>query len=118
MNTQFKNNVLTVLTGITKESIDKGISDLVARDEKGNAQYRVAVNDDGKGGLDVYGLTVNAFIDGRAAVVIVLPAAVTQADVQKQYGEALLAAHKYTDIIAAAASDKEAQIAALFTDAE
>ena len=118
MNVSFKNNTLVVVTSITKETIDKGVSDLTARDEKGNPVYKVSVSKDNQGGLDIYGLKANAFIDGKAAVVIVENVDATQASVQKKYGEALIAAAKYTDIIASAAAAKEADIAALFTPAE
>lgn len=116
MNVSFKDNTLKVVTGITKETIEKGISDLVARDEKGNALYAVSVSKDGKGSIDNFGMKCNAFIDGKAAVVIVTGMETTQADVQKQYGEALVAAAKYTEVIATVATAKEAEIAALFTE--
>lgn len=116
MNVSFKDNTLKVVTNISKETIEKGISDLTARDEKQNALYAVRFNNAGRGGLDTNGLVANAYIDGKAAVVIVLPADATQADVQKAYGEALLAAAKYTDIIAAAAASKAADIEALFVE--
>lgn len=118
MNVSFKNNTLVVVTNITKEAIEKGISDMTARDERGNALYTVRVSKDNQGSLDTFGLKANAFIDGKAAVVIVEDVNATQASVQKKYGEALIAAAKYTDVIAAAASAKEAEIAALFTEAE
>lgn len=118
MNVSFKNNTLVVVTGITKEAIEKGISDLTARDEKDNALYKVSVSKDNQGNLDTFGLKANAFIDGKAAVVIVEDVNATQASVQKKYGEALIAAAKYTDVIASAADAKEAEIAALFTEAE
>ena len=118
MNVSFKNNTLVVVTGITKETIEKGISDLTARDEKGNALYVVKVSKDNQGSLDTFGLKANAFIDGKAAVVIVEDVNATQASVQKKYGEALIAAAKYTDIIASTATAKEVEIASLFTEAE
>ena len=118
MNVSFKNNTLVVVTGVTKETIEKGISDLTAKDEKGNAVYRLSVAKEGNGSLDTYGIKCNAFIDGYAAVVIVESMDATQASVQKKYGEALIAAAKYTEVIAATATAKEAEIAALFTQAE
>lgn len=118
MRVSFANNTLVVVTGITKETIEKGISDLTARDEKGNALYRVSVTKEGTGSLDVNGMKCNSFIDGKAAVVIVESMDATQASVQKKYGEALIAAAKYTEVIADAADAKEAEIAALFTDAQ
>lgn len=118
MNVSFKNNTLVVVTGVSKEVIEAGISDLTARDDKGSALYRVSVNKDGSGKIDNFGLTANAFIDGNAAVVIVEPMETTLAQVQKKYGEALIAATKYTDIIASAAASKSEEIAALFVDAE
>lgn len=118
MNVSFKNNTLTVVTGISKEVITKGMADLAAKDEKGNELYRVSVAKDNQGKLDAFGMTTNVFIDGKAAVVLIENADVTIADVQKKYGEALIAAAKYTDVIATAAAAKEAEIAALFTEAE
>ena len=116
MNVSFKDNTLKVVTDITRAAVEAGISDLTAKDEKGNAKYAVVISKNGKGNLDTFGMTCNAYIEDKAAVVVVLPVDTTQADVQKQYGEALIAAAKYTEQIASEAGSKAEAIAALFTE--
>lgn len=114
MNVKFENNVLTVVTDISKATIEKGLAALSAKDEKGNELYRVVVSTSGNGNLDTYGMKVNTFVEDKAAVTVILPMGVTKEQVQGAYGEALIAAAKYTGTIAAAAAEKEAAIEAFF----
>lgn len=119
MKVTFENNVLTVVTAIKKETIEKGIAALELRDDKGNQVYAIGRSDDGA--ITKFSLGYNTFVDGYAAVTKVLPMETTKEDVMKNYGEALVLAKKYTEIIAAAAEEKEATINALFesvTDAQ
>lgn len=112
MKVEFKENVLKVVTDITKETVDKGIASLIAKDDKGNDVYAVGVGENAS--VSDFSLTCNTVIDGKLALTIVLPMDTTQADVEKAYGEAILAAKKYTKQIAEAAAAKEAEIASLF----
>ena len=115
-----ENNVLTVVTDVTEESMKKGISDMKAYDEDGNQVYAVAVNKSGNASIDGFSFVGNTYVDGKLAATMVLPmnkASINK--VQKAFGEMLLAAKKYTEQIAREAAEKEAEIEALFaTDAE
>lgn len=112
MKVEFKENVLKVVTDITKETVEKGIASLVAKDDKGNDVYAVSMGE--KACISDFALTCNTVVDGKVAAVMVLPMGTEQADVEKQYGEAILAAKKYTAQIAEAAAEKETEIASLF----
>lgn len=114
MKVSFENNTLTVVTALTKEVIERGIGKLIATDEKGNGLYGIAVSNTGTGAISEIGLTCNAFVEDKAAFIQVLPVGTTLESVQKQYGDALLAAQKYVPQIVAAADNKAAAIADLF----
>ena len=112
MVVKFEENVLKVVTDIKKETVEKGIASLVAKDDKGNDVFVATMGD--KASISDFSITCNTVIDGKIAAVMVLPMGTTQADVEKKYGEAILAAKKYTKQIAEAAKAKEAEIAGLF----
>lgn len=114
MTSKFENNVLTVVTGITKEVVEAGISNLIAKDEKGNDVYAVSVAKDGKGSISTFGLVGNTYVDGKLAVTMILPMGTTDADVKRTYGESLLAAQHYTKQIAEEAAAKTEAINGLF----
>lgn len=116
MKTTFENNVLTVVTDIKKETIEKGISDLIARDDKGNQVYAVSMAKTEKASINAFQFAGNAYVDGYLAAVIVEPVGATRDDMYKKYGESLLAAKKYTAIIAEEAAKKEADIAEIFCE--
>lgn len=118
MKVSFKNNVLTVVTDIAKTTVEKGIASLKAKDEKGNEVFGVGISRSGEALINENCIVCNAFIEGKAAVVAVMPMEVTMEDVQRMYGKALVAANKYTAQIAAQASAEEETIAALFTSDE
>ena len=115
MKVSFKNNVLTVVTDISKRTIEKGIASLKAKDEKGNEVFGVGISRHGEAIINENCIVCNAFIEGKAAVVAVMPMETTMEDVQRMYGKALVAANKYTAQIAAQACAEEETIAALFT---
>ena len=115
MRVSYVNNVLTVVTDISEDTVKKGIAPLSVKDDKQNEVYRVNMTDNpNAASIGKYGMTCNTFVDGKAAVVTVMPVGTTLEDVQKEYGEALVEATKYTGIIASAAAEKEAAIAAIF----
>ena len=118
MKVSFKNNVLTVVTDIAKATVEKGIASLKAKDEKGNEVFGVSISKDGTAHISENSIRCNAYIDGKAAVVAVMPMETTMEDVQRMYGKALVAANKYTAQIAAQACAEEETIAALFTSDE
>ena len=118
MTVSFKNNVLTVVTDIAKATIEKGIASLKAKDEKGNEVFGVGISRHGEAIINENCIVCNAFIEGKAAVVAVMPMETTMEDVQRMYGKALVAANKYTAQIAAQATAEEETIAALFTSGE
>lgn len=117
MRVSFENNVLTVVTDISEATVKKGIASLTATDEKGNQLYKVVITDAPESAnVGKYGMVCNAFVDGKAAMIKVLPTGTTIESVQKDFGEALIEATKYTGTIASNAAEKEAAIAAIFTD--
>ena len=120
MRVSYVNNVLTVVTDISEDTVKKGIASLSVKDDKQNELYRVKVTDcPDAANITKFGLTCNTFVNGKAAVIMVLPVDTTLEDVQRKYGEALVEAAKYTGIIASAAAEKEAAITAIFgEDAE
>ena len=114
-----ENNVLTVITDITRDVVESGIASLTAHDEDGNMVYGVAVAENGKASFNDFSFTGNTYVDGKLAATMILPMAITQEEIQKFYGEHLLKAKTYTAQIEADAQAKMAEIAALFpVDAE
>ena len=114
-----ENNVLTVITDITRDTVESGIASLTAHDEDGNMVYGVAVAENGKASFNDFSFTGNTYVDGKLAATMILPMAITQEEIMRVYGEYLLAAKKYTAQIEADAQVKMAEIAALFpVDAE
>ena len=112
MVVKFEENVLKVVTDITKETVEKGIASLVAKDDKGNDVFVATMGD--KASISDFSITCNTVIDGKIAAVMVLPMGTTKEDVMKQFGEKLIAAKKYTKQIAEAAQAKESEITGLF----
>lgn len=116
MSVKLENNVLTVATDITEESVKKGLSNLKAV-EDGNEVYAVGVSKDGKASIDGISFTGNTYVDGKLAATMVLPMGeASLSKVQKKFGENLLKAKKYTKQIAEEAAAKEAAIAELFAE--
>ena len=113
---KFENNVLTVVSDIKKETVDAGLADLVANDEDGNVVYGAELSKNGKGGINEFSFTGNTYIEDKLAYTEVFPVETTVDDIQKFYGENLLAAQKYTAQIQAAAEAKTAEIQGLFED--
>ena len=113
MKVTLVNNLLTVITDVTKEIVKAGLSDLKARDDKGNQVYGASKTDKAAR-IGEFEFAGNAYVDGKLAAQILLADGTTQAEVQKTYGEALLAAKKYTAQIAEEALTKEEQITDLF----
>lgn len=110
-----ENNVLTIVTDVTEASMKKGLSNMKACDEDGNQVYAVSVNKSGTAHFDGFSFTGNTYVDGKLTATMVLPmneASIVK--IQKQFGEMLLAAKKYTKQIAEEAAAKEAEIEALF----
>lgn len=118
MKVAFKDSVLTVVTNISEATAKKGYASLTVTDEKKGDLYKVSATSGTRGDLSKYGMLANAVVDGNLAVVIPCGIVATKDEVMKVYGDAILAADTYTAVIAAQASEKEAAIAAFFTDAE
>lgn len=116
MRVKFEGNVLTINTGVTKEIMEAGYTNLVAKDDKGNQVYRLAMAKDGEGKFDAHGMTCNAYIDGSAAVVVVLPTNADIEGVKKAFGADLVAASKYIPQIVTEAASAEQAIDAVFAE--
>ena len=113
MKVTLSNNVLTVVTDITKETVEAGLAKLIAC-EDGNQVYGVSVSTDGKASLNSFSFVGNTYVDGKLAATIILPMGTTMDDVKAIYGENLLKAKRYIAQIATAAEEKTAEIQALF----
>ena len=113
MRVTLTNNVLTVVTDITKEVVDAGLSKLVAI-ENGNEVYGVSVSTDGKASFNAFSFVGNTYVEDKLAATIILPMAMTMDDVKRIYGEHLLKAKLYTEQIAEEAAAKTAKIRTLF----
>ena len=114
-----ENNVLTVITDITRDVVESGIASLTCNDEDGNMVYGVAIAGNGKASFNDFSFVGNTYVDDKLAATIILPMAITQEEIQKFYGEHLLKAKTYTAKIEADAQAKIADIASLFqVDAE
>ena len=118
----YKDNVLKFVSPITKESIEKGIGEMIVRDEKDPNEilyFASVCGASGEGRIFDTSVVFNTYVDDKAAVIIVLPMGTTKEDVMKQYGEKLIAAEKYTKQIAEAMTAKEKEIEEAFeTQAE
>lgn len=113
-----ENNVLTVVTDISRETVESGVASLVACDEDGNEIYGVSVNESGKASFSSFDFTGNTYVDGKLAATMILPMAIKPEEIQKFYGEDLLKAKEYTAKIEEDAQAKMADIAALFPTEE
>lgn len=113
-----ENNVLTVVTDISRDVVESGMAELVACDEDGNQVYAVSVNESGKASFNGFSFVGNTYVDGKLAATMILPMAITQEEIQKFYGEDLLKAKTYTAKIEEDAQAKIADIAALFPTEE
>ena len=114
MRVKVEENRMVVVTDISKSCIEKGYTDLTARDEKGNELYKICVNTEGNGSIGCCGCVINTFVDGMAAIAITLPMDVELDDVKRTFGKALANLQKYSLVIAGAAEDEEAAIEEIF----
>jgi hypothetical protein len=109
-----ENNVLTVVTDITKNVVESGVAELVAYDEDGNAVYGAGISGNGKAAFNAFSFTGNTYIDDKLAATMILPMGIKPEEIQKFYGEDLLKAKAYTAQIQETAEAKIADVAALF----
>ena len=108
--------VLQVVTNITKEVAEAGVTQLVAKDDKGNELYKFFISKDGKAAIGEFGLVCNTYVNGCAAAVMVLPVDETKDTVKKIYGKSLVTAWKYNDIVTAQAAAEIGAINSLFDE--
>ena len=118
MRVKIESNVLTIETDIPKATVDRGISDLTAYDDKRNPLYAVKLCVNGIGNISQFGLIANSVINGNLAVVIVEAIDFTREDFIKKYGKGVVAAKKFCPIIAGAAASEAELLEAAFADAE
>ena len=60
MRVSVEENRMVVVTDISKSCIEKGYTDLTARDEKGNELYKICVNTEGNGELETLNIECEA----------------------------------------------------------
>ena len=113
MKATIKHNVLTVVTNIPVAAMTAG--KIEKEQEKDSPAYSVTIGA-AEGCLSKFGMKCNSVINGKAAVVIVLPVMDTPADykayVKQVYGAALNAA-KVTDEMAIKAQAYSDELEAL-----
>ena len=108
--------VLQVVTDITKEVAEAGVTQLVAKDDKGNELYKFSTSKHGNAAIGEFGMVCNTYVNGCAAIVMVLPADETKDTVKKIYGKSLVTARKYNDIVTAQAAAEIETINSLFDE--
>lgn len=112
MKVSIKSNVLTVVTNIPMSAMPNGRLDKPATKEEG--AYSVEMTSVGE--ISKFGLKCNSIVNGKAAVVVVLPIKKTSAEykeyVKQHYGAALNAA-KVTDQMAVTAQAYDDELEAL-----
>ncbi len=110
LTVKLENNVLTVVTPITKEMAQKAVSDLVSYDDKKNETCRVQMdNQGGDGSISKYGLTCNAIVDDKLAVVMVLPQDATMETVKRRFGKSLVNVENHiADIVSGVQAERAA----------
>lgn len=112
MRVKIENNILTVVTDIPVATVERGIADLTAYDDKKDPLYAVRVGEVGK--LSPFGIIANTSVDGNLAAMIVEEFGFTREDFIKKYGKAVVAAKKFCPIIANAAASEEELLEAAF----
>lgn len=110
MKVELRENVLTVMTGVKKEAVEKGIAQFKAINEKNGAvDFEIKMVGKNEGNISQFGLYCNTVVDGELAVTIVLDMDTTADQVKAKYGKALVEAEKYCEKIAEkAVKDTEA----------
>ena len=104
-------NVLKVVTDISKEDIEN--KQMTYINEESNFTY-AAVFDERTPLMTQDAFIGNTFVNGKLAFVTVLPHGVSEEDVKKCYGAAILAAKKYTEMMAENAKAEREEINRLF----
>ena len=113
MRVSFANNTLTVNTGIKATSLKKPA---VYRDEKGNVLYYASLTNGGNRFNEscIECNTVDA--DGNACFVGICALDAVKEDIIAAAEEAIIAAHKYLELIAAEQADTAAILSAIVED--
>lgn len=110
-----KENVLTVVTPITKTAYEKAMSDMVVKDEKKeNTLFRVVVDKNGAAAIGENFLQCNTYVDEKLAVQMVFKMGTKMEDVKALYGKALLNANQYIPQILTNITAETAAVDAIF----
>lgn len=118
MRVEISSNVLTVVSDIPVSTVEKGLTDLTAYDDKQKPLYTVKLSLEGKGNLSQFGMVANTVIEDKLAVVVVEDLGFTREDFMRKYGKVVVAAKKYCPIIANAAVTEEEMLNEAFGAAE
>lgn len=116
ITTTLNENILTVVTPITKEMAETAFSEFMAKDKDGNDLYYVATNKEGEGGIYESGMVCNTVVQGNLAVKLIMPMGTTLDDVKKMYGKKLVIAEKYMPEIVEAATAEITAINGIFAE--
>lgn len=117
MKVTFKDNVLTINSGIPAEALVANAHISLAED--GEEVYAARFVEGCAGSVDNYSLTANSIdADGIAQVVIVLPTDYDLDVLKEVYGDALVNASKYLPKIAEQAAEYKATVDRIFNDIE
>ena len=71
MRVEISSNVLTVVSDIPVSTVEKGLTDLTAYDDKQKPLYTVKLSLEGKGNLSQFGMVANTVFEDKLAVVVV-----------------------------------------------
>lgn len=118
MRVEISSNVLTVVSDIPVSTVEKGLTDLTAYDDKQKPLYTVKLSLEGKGNLSQFGMVANTVFEDKLAVVVVEELGFTRENFMRKYGKAVVAAKKYCPIIANAAVTEEEMLNEAFGAAE
>lgn len=108
-------NIMVVVTDISKEAFEKNVVKPVVEDKTGEI-YRVGIGEVGKMGPNYF--TANTVVDGKLAATIVGPMDSSTQWFKTHYGKAVVAAAKYTLMIAMAIDEANAEIENAFAAVE
>lgn len=117
MKVTFKDNVLTINSGIPAETLLANAHLALAED--GEEVYAVRFREGCAGNVDNYSLTANSIdADGIAQAVIIMPTDYDLDVIKEVYGDALVNASKYLPKLAEQAAEYKATVDRIFNDIE
>lgn len=117
MKVAFKDNVLTINSGIPAKTLVANAHISLAED--GKEVYAARFREGNVGNVDNYSLTANSIdAEGIAQAVMIMPTDYDLDDIKSIYGDALVNASKYLPKLAEQAAEYKATVDRIFNDIE